>query len=436
MASKIWNQCRICGNPNLVSVIDMGKQPLSGVFPKPSEPDPSSSPLDLVRCDISAKPGACGLVQLRDTADLGEMYGSTYGYFSSISPTMTAHLTGKVHDLVAYAKPRRGDIILDIGSNDGTLLNAYGSEAGFVRVGMDPSAEKFRHNYQSDINVVYDFFSEKGTRSMIGGKSCKIITSIAMFYDLDDPLSFVRQIRALLAVDGVWALELAYMPLFLKQLSYDQICHEHVTYYGLRQMDWMMRQEGLKILNVSFNDMNGGSFYLYVGRADGPYIPEQGRIDSLLASEAELDLLSPYQRLRNRMLAHRDDVKNFFKIMRAAGKKVYGYGASTKGNVVINYCGLGPDDVVAIGDRNPEKDGRVTPGARIPIISHEKLRALKPEYLFVFIWHFRSEVIRDEMEFLRRGGTLVFSLPRLHLVDINNYDRYLDNDFRDQSFLL
>ena len=436
MTSKTWKECRICRNPHLAPIVNLGYQPLSGVFPHPAAPDPSVSPLDLVRCDIQARPGACGLVQLRHTAELGEMYGTTYGYFSSISPTMVSHLQGKVRDLIAFAKPRAGDIVLDIGCNDGTLLNAYGAAAGLKRVGMDPSSRKFASHFQPDIQVVYDFFSERGARTLIGDQNCKIITSIAMFYDLDDPLAFMRQIRALLAQDGVWALELSYLPLLLKQLTYDQICHEHVTYLGLRQMDWMMRQVGLNILKVSFNDMNGGSFYLYAGRVDGPYVPETAQIQSLLESEAALDTVAPYQRLHNRILAHRDEVRHFFKLMRAAGKKVYGYGASTKGNIILNYCGLGLNDLVAIGDRNPEKDGLVTPGTRIPIISHEKLRALKPDYLVVFIWHFRTEVIRDELDFLWRGGTLIFDLPRLHWVDAANYERYIDHSFDDLAYSL
>ena len=209
MPLKTWTNCRICGNPNLKTIVDLGSQPLSSVFPKPAAPDPSLSPLHLVRCDVQAKPGSCGLVQLLHTAELSEMYGTTYGYYSSISPTMVSHLQAKVHDLVAFAKPKAGDVILDIGCNDGTLLNTYGADKGFVRVGMDPSAKKFAANYQPDIRVVYDFFNEKGVRTLIGDKSCRIITSIAMFYDLDDPISFMKDIRSWFAKYRGWALDLS-----------------------------------------------------------------------------------------------------------------------------------------------------------------------------------------------------------------------------------
>ena len=385
---------------------------------------------------MQAKPGACGMIQLRHTAELKEMYGSTYGYYSSISPTMVSHLEAKARDLLALAKPKPGAVVLDIGCNDGTLLNSYGAKAGLVRIGMDPSSKKFAKNFQPDIRVVYDFFNEKGARTLIGDKSCKIITSIAMFYDLDDPIKFMKDIRALLAKDGVWALELSYLPLLLKQLTYDQVCHEHVIYIGLRQMDWMMKQTGMKILDVSFNDVNGGSFYIIAGRGDGPYQPKTEKIDELLAEEAALDTDEPFERFTNRTLGHREEIRNFFDLMNAAGKKVYGYGASTKGNIVLNYCGIGARDIVAIGDRNPEKDGLTTPGTRIPIISHEKLRKLEPEYLFVLIWHFRKEIIQDEIEFLKRGGKLVFDLPRLHIVDRSNYERYLERSFEDLAYSL
>lgn len=269
---------------------------------------------------------------------------------------------------------------------------------------------------------------------MIGERSCRVISSIAMFYDLDDPLSFMRQIRSLLAPDGIWGLELSYLPLLLSQLTYDQICHEHVTYYGFKQLNWLMRQTGLRPLDLSFNDVNGGSIFIVAGRDDGPHRPHVERIRQTLKNEEALDGDTPFHRLSKRVAAHRDETKHFFALSKAAGRRIYGYGASTKGNIVLNWCGIGREDLVAIGDRNPEKDGLVTPGTRIPIISHEKLRLEKADTLFVLIWHFRKEVIRDEIAFLKRGGHMVFSLPRLHVVHKDNYERYLASDFDDLAF--
>lgn len=432
---KTYDTCRICGNPSLAPVLSLGNQPLSGVFPKPTSADPSCSPLDLVRCDKGSRPDACGLVQLRHSAELSEMYGTTYGYYSSISPMMVSHLEGISRKILELAKPRPGDLVLDIGCNDGTLLNLLGGR-GLERIGMDPSARKFSANFQPDLKVAFDFFSEKGARAIVGDRQFRAISSIAMFYDLDDPISFMRQIRSLLAPEGIWFLELSYFPLLLTQLTYDQVCHEHVTYPGLRQMDWMLKRTGLKLLDLSFNDINGGSIFIAAGRDDGPHAPNAALVRATLEQEAALDGTAPYRRLAQRVDAHRDEVRHLLGLLKAAGKRVYGYGASTKGNIVLNHCGVQNGDLIAIGDRNPEKDGLVTPGTRIPIISHEKLRKAAPDYLFVLIWHLRREVIRDEFAFLQRGGRMVFSLPRLHVVDKDNYERYLRSDFDDLAFSL
>lgn len=427
--------CRVCGNDRFVPVLSLGNQRLSSVFPRPEAPQPSHSPLELIRCDTDAGPDACGLVQLRYTADLDEMYGTTYGYHSSLSPTMESHLRRKILGLLDFVNPDPGDIILDIGCNDGTLLNCCEGR-GLKRVGIDPSSEKFRAFFQPDIEVIYDFFTAARVREMIGERSCRVITSIAMFYDIDDPVEFMRQIKSLLAPDGVWALELSYLPLMLTNLTYDQICHEHVTYLALRDMTRMAAQVGLRVVDVELNEVNGGSFHLVICHEDGPYESQHSKIDAMLHDEAALATAEPYARFARRVESHRDEVLHFLQLAKAGGKKVYGYGASTKGNIVLNYCGVGPDLLPRISDRNPEKHGLVTPGSSIPIISPEQMRADAPDYLFVQIWHFRKEVIRDERELLENGGKMVFSLPRLHVVDAGNCERYLASDFGDLAYSL
>ena len=436
MPVKLTTKCRLCGNSDLQAILNLGEQPLSSVFPKPDDPDPSVSPLELVHCNRTTKPDACGLVQLRHQAEMSEMYGKTYGYYSSISPTMVRHLEEKVDLLEALVPLEKGNVVLDIGCNDGTLLNAYGADRGLLRVGIDPSSEKFTAFFQPDIQVVCEFFSEERVRSVIGDQQCRVITSIAMFYDLDDPLDFMRQIRALLSPEGVWMLELSYFPLLCTHLTYDQICHEHLAYFGLAQMKWMTQKTGLKIVDVSFNDMNGGSFCLVVARDDSAHEPNTNKIKAILDSERELDSEGPHNRLRNRVLAHREEITHFFELARAAGKRIYGYGASTKGNIVLNYCGLTNKNIIAIGDRNPEKSGLTTPGTRIPIVAHADLPKDRADYLFVLIWHLREEVIRDELDYIMNGGRLVFDLPRLHVVDKDNYLRYLETNFDDLAFSL
>ena len=433
--SNTTTACRMCRNQHLLPLLSLGEQRLSGVFPAPHAPQPSVSPLELIKCDNTADGDACGLVQLKHSANIEEMYGATYGYHSSLSPTMVSHLQEKADHLRTFVALTPGDIVLDIGCNDGTLLNCFGGR-DVVRVGIDPSSKKFAANFQEGIRVVYDFFSAERVRAVIGDGACRIITSIAMLYDIEDPMAFMRQIRSLLARDGVWAFEQSYLPLMLTNLTYDQVCHEHVTYLGLRQIQWMAERAGLKILEVFFNHVNGGSFYVIAGRDDGPFTPNDTRIREVLRAEAPLKTLEPFARFRSRVLSHRDDVRDFLRMAKEAGKTVYGYGASTKGNIVLNFCGVGPEDLTAICDRNVEKHGLVTPGTKIPIISQAQMRQANPDYLLVLIWHFRREVIEDEREYLMNGGKLVFDLPRVHTVDRENAERYLTAPFEELAFSL
>lgn len=355
---------------------------------------------------------------------MSEMYGMTYGYHSSLSSTMVSHLDWIVGQVVTMVQPDPGDIVLDIGCNDGTLLNLYEGR-GLRRLGIDPSSRKFADLFQPDIEVVFDFFSAERLQHLTGSGSIRIITSIAMFYDIEDPLGFMRQVRSLLRPDGIWALEISYLPLLLTNLTYDQIMHEHLLYLGLRQIQWMAERSGLQLLDISFNEVNGGSAFIIAGRDDGPHKPQADRIATALTAEGPLETELPYERFRQRVQAHRDEVRHFLGLAKAAGKSVLGYGASTKGNIVLNYCGIGPDLIPAISDANPEKYGLVTPGTKIPIISKEEARQRGADYFFVLIWHFRPEVLKQERDFIARGGTLVFDLPRLHLVNADNVDRYL-----------
>ena len=431
----ITTECRICGNTTLVPVVDLGNQCLSGIFPNKNAPNPSRSPLQLIKCDNSENKNVCGLLQLRQNANLDEMYGSTYGYYSSISPSMVSHLAEKVDGLINFVCPKEGEIVLDIGCNDGTMLNLFG-RTGMKRIGIDPSSEKFKDHFDTDIDVICDFFSEIAVRKIIAEEECKIITSIAMFYDIDDPLSFMREIRSLLAQDGIWALELSYLPLMLKNLTYDQICHEHVTYLGLKQMEWLANRTGLQIIDISFNFMNGGSFYLYVSRDDSVYKPNNSKLKETLRSENCLHELEYYERFNNRILTHRDELLAMLNILSQTGKKIYGYGASTKGNVILNLCGIDKTLLPLICDANPEKHGLVTPGTKIDIISKDQMRLDRPDYLIVFIWHFRKEILESEVDYIMNGGTMIFVLPRVHIVNKDNYEHYINAGFEELSFSL
>ena len=432
---KIVETCRISGNNNLVSLFSLGKQVLSGIFPESVEQRIPETPLDLVKCDIEVNSNTCGLLQLKYSADVEEMYGTTYGYYSSLSSSMVNHLQKILDKLSRIRTLRSGDAVLDIGCNDGTLLNLIKVD-GLQKVGIDPSSKKFSERFDKDINLICDYFSDKLVRENFGDIEFHQITAIAMFYDLDEPIKFLKQIRSLLAKDGIWAIEIFYLPTMLTNLVYDQICHEHVTYPSLTQIEWMTTEAGLKILDVDFNNVNGGSFLVQGSREDSNYKPEINTIRHILNAEKPLQHIETYRRFEKRIHTNKNDTNKFINNVNSKGQTVIGYGASTKGNIVLNYCGIGPDQLPAICDVNPEKWGRITPGSHIPIISKEEMRKINPDYLFVLIWHFHREVLEDECEYVINGGKIAFHLPRLHIVDKSNYEHHLHSGFSDYGYTI
>jgi cyclopropane fatty-acyl-phospholipid synthase-like methyltransferase len=405
--------CRICGNPDLSPILSLGDQYLTGIFPRSPDDKITHGPLDLVRCTGE---GNCGLLQLGHSYDSEEMYGENYGYRSGLNKSMVSHLKAKVEQLMGKLSLSDGDIVLDIGSNDGTLLSFYPESV--QRVGMDPTSEKFLKYYKKGIEVITDFFSVEAFQKRFGLQKAKVITSIAMFYDLEDPMKFVRQIVDVLADDGIWHLEQSYMPLMLQENAYDTVCHEHLEYYGLHQIKWMTDRCGLRILDVETNYVNGGSFAVTVCKNKAPYTTKSSAVEAMLDSEikAELHTAKPYKKFREQVFAHRDELRELIGRLIAEGSKILGYGASTKGNVILQFCGFTPREIPAMAEVNPDKFGAFTPGTIVPIISEAEAHAQKPNYFLVMPWHFRSNLLEREKTYLNQGGKMIFPLPKIEIV--------------------
>jgi hypothetical protein len=398
-------RCRICGNPRLVPVLDLGEQMLTGVFPGEKGAPLTVGPLRLVKC-VGGE-DTCGLVQLEHSYDLAEMYGQNYGYRSGLNASMTAHLRGKVERIQRLVELRPGDLVVDIGSNDSTTLQAY--PPGPTLVGIDPTGVKFASYYPPHIALIPDFFSSRLLQERFPGRQAKVVTSFAMFYDLEDPIAFMRQVHEVLADDGIWVFEQSYLPAMLETNSYDTVCHEHLEFYALRQIQWMADRVGFRIVDVELNDTNGGSFSVTVAKASSGR-PASPAVAAVLARERELGLetLAPYEAFAARAATSRRELRDFIERARAAGKTVAGLGASTKGNVLLQYCGLTEREIVCIGEVNADKFGRFTPGTWIPIVSEQDLFARKPDVLIVLPWHFRSFFQKNPKY---RGWNLVVPLP-------------------------
>ncbi len=407
---KEITRCRISGSENLVPVLSLGEQYLTGVFPKTKEQAVTKGPVDMVWCPDS------GLVQMKQSYRLDEMYGDNYGYRSGLNQSMVTHLRNKVNYLLRKTETRPGDIILDIGSNDATTLKAY--PASLRRIGIDPTGQKFREYYTDDISLVPDFFSAENFRKIFPAEKAKVVTSIAMFYDLEDPVRFASDIASVLADDGIWHFEQSYLPSMLRTNSYDTICQEHLEYYSLIAVKYILDQCGLRLLDIELNDINGGSFAVTVCKTAAPYRSNEAVIGWMLEEEQKMGLntAAPYLAFAERVVQHRSSLLSLLDKLKGAGKKIIGYGASTKGNVLLQYGGIGTQYLDAVAEVNEQKFGSFTPGTLIPIISEAEAKAMRPDYLLVLPWHFRNNILSREKEYRESGGKFIFPLPYIEIV--------------------
>lgn len=411
--------CRICGSPHLASVLSLGNHRIAGAFadPKGDQPVQRAIPLELVRCDMTRDQEACGLIQTRHTVP-GSILYSSYWYRSGVNRTMTENLHSIAHAVESIVSLEPGDLVVDIGCNDGTLLDGYQSK-GLRYIGFDPS-DVVRYAREKGYEVVQDFYTAEGLRRRRPDQKAKAITSIAMFYDLENPRASVADIAQVLADSGIWVMELHYLPAMLEANAFDAIVHEHLEYYSLAVIERMIGEAGLEVVSGDLNDINGGSIRLLIGhRGAHQQTPEQvEQLQRLRVNEFELELDSPapYEAFRQRVEKVRDDLLATCRQVRAEGKTIHVYGASTKGNTILQYAGIDHTLIDAAADRNEDKWGSETIGTKIPIISEEESRAMHPDYYLALPWHFLNEFLEREHEFLERGGKFIVPLPEVRLV--------------------
>ena len=403
------NKCRSCKSTNLSFTFNLGKQYLTGVFPKNKSEKISKGNLSLVFCK------KCKLLQLENSFDSEEMYGDNYGYMSSLNKSMFNHLKYKVKKLNRKVLLKSDETVIDIGSNDGTFLSFFSKKLNLI--GVDPTIKKFSKFYRKDIHKISNFFSYNVLKGKIK-KKAKLITSIAMFYDLDDPIKFAKDVYSLLDDNGIWHLELSYMPSMLKNISYDTICHEHLEYYSLTSIKYILDKANFKIIDIEFNEINGGSFALTVAKKNSTYKEEKKIVSWLLAKEKLLKVneLQTFKDFFKKCEKQKKILRNLLISLKSAGKKVIGYGASTKGNVILQFCNIDKKLIKYIGEVNPYKFNKYTPGTKIKIISEAQLKKLKPDYLLVLPWHFKDFILNKEKIYLNKGVKFIFPLPDIEII--------------------
>ena len=407
--------CRVCGSSSLTPVISLGPQYLQGSFVKPGKEMPSHRKINcsLVRCNPQIDENACGLLQMEHSVPPEILYAA-YWYRSGTNTTMRDHLREIVDSSLKLVNKEKCNV-LDIGCNDGTLLNYY--PESFDCYGCDPSdvAQEVK-----GATVVQDIFPSLEMLNVIGDKKMDIVTSIAMFYDLESPVDFAKSIKKVLSPEGIWVFEMSYMPRMLELDSYDTICHEHLEFYSLAVIEKIAGMANMKVFKISFNDINGGSIRCYATHKESSHYYNKGNshfMNEVRQKEfdMELDTDKPYIAFQYRIEKVKDDLHDLLVDLRKEGKRIHIYGASTKGNTILQWCDLNNMHIEYAAERNPDKYGAYTLGTNIPIISEAESRAMNPDYYLVLPWHFKKEFVEREKEALEKGTGFIFPIPNIDI---------------------
>jgi NDP-4-keto-2,6-dideoxyhexose 3-C-methyltransferase len=410
--------CRVCQSKNLTNVLSLGDLAVSDFVDDPVAETGIKAPLELVLCD--AKQGGCGLLQLRHTVSSEAMYRN-YWYRSGINQTMTNELADIAAHAARAANLKAGDFVVDIGANDGTLLRSYSLE-GLNTVGFEPARNLYEYGKEGTTKIIVDFFNQSAWTAAFGPAKAKAITAIGMFYDLDDPNTFVADVCQCLDDQGVFIVQMMYMPFAIERNAFDGICHEHLEYYTMSSLEKLLARHNLEVFDVQMREeINEGSVRFYIRKKNfskAASANSQARVAQLRLAEEKLGLeeLSTYKALVERIQDARQKTLDFLHQEKAKGKTIHGYAASTKGNTTFQYYGITTELVDAIADRNPTKWGKHTIASGIPIISEEESRGTVPDYYFVLAWHFLPEFIAREADFFKRGGKMLVSMPEFRII--------------------
>jgi len=410
MSNKI-KECRSCQSKELKFLFSLGSMPYSGIFPKRNQ-SVDFGELTLVIC------GYCKLVQLDRNFNPKKMYGNNYGYRTGLNSSMVRHMMFKAKKLKKYLNYKKEQIVLDIGSNDGTFLGFFNSSKCKL-FGMDPTIRKFKKFYKKRIVTLNSFFSYKSFINK-SNKKADLITTISMLYDLPDPKEFIQDIHDSLSENGVWHTEQSYLKYMLERNSYDTICHEHIEYYSLQSLKYLFDSVGFKIIEIDFNDTNGGSIALTLAKVSSNKFKEQKeKVRRIINNENNIELNAPktFNKFFIRVKKESQKLVNLLRRIKGENKIVLGYGASTKGNTILNFCKINSELLKYIGEVNPFKFGKLTPGSKIEIIPETKARNMKPGYFLVFPWHFKNFILNKEKKNMKKNSIrFIFPLPKLTIV--------------------
>ena len=400
--------CRSCKSKKLYYLFSLGDHYFTGIFPQNKNTTVPKGKLTLLMCKN------CSLVQLSENFNLNKMYGNNYGYRTGLNLSMVNHIKEKVNYLKNKFEINNEDLVLDIGSNDGTLLKFFNKNN---LIGIDPTISKFSKYYPKKIKKITNFFIKKKLDKILNKKKIKLITSIAMFYDLPDPISFAKDIYNILDDEGIWHLEQSYSGYMLKNLAYDTICHEHAEYYSLKSIKYIFDKSNLKIIDIKFNEINGGSFAISVAKKNSKRKTNKLIIKKILNYEKnnKINTISMYKNFFKKINNEKAKLIKLLVNLNNKNKTIFGYGASTKGNVILQFCNLKDKQIKFICDVNKDKENCYTPGSKIKIINEKLAKKLKPDYYIVFPWHFKNFILNKEKLLIKNKTKFIFPLPKLRI---------------------
>jgi len=408
-------ECRACGYDRLQPILSLGNQYVTNFIDSKKDQEKTSPiPLKLVLCED------CKLLQLEHNTPPQLTWNEQYWYKSGISSTIKADLKDIVTKAQQIKNINKGDIVIDIGCNDGTLLDFYRNP--IKKVGFEPSKNVAKEAIAKGHHVISDFFNANNFKNQFRDKKAKIITAISMFYDLDEPNKFLEDIVSCLDKEGLFVIQQNYLAKMLEQNAFDNICHEHREYYSLTSLESLLRKHKLEVFDVEKNDINGGSIRTYIKFQDNDNLKgfegANNRMISTLYNEKEmrLDTLKPYQEFASRINSIKKGLRTFLKQEKKKDKEIWIYGASTRGNVALQYFELGTNLITGIADMNSDKWGKKTIGSLIPITSPEEMRKAKPDYLLINTWHFFDEIKKQEKDYQNNGGKFIVALPELRMI--------------------
>ena len=403
-------KCRICSSKKFVKLFSLGKLSFTGKFPSSINKNIPRDFLNLIMCK------KCKLVQLDRNFNPKYLYSKDYGYRTGINKTMTEHVQYVAEEAIKKSMPNNKDFVLDIASNDATLLKSYSKK--YTTVGVDPLVSKYKKFYHNIDYKLSDFFSYNLLKKNKLNKKYKIITALSMFYDLKYPNLFLKDIKKILHKDGLFILEHADLLSIIKNCLFDTICHEHLEYYSSRIIINLMKNNSMRVFDIKKNNINGGSMRYLICHKNSRFKTNKKSIQKIINEERKFKIESfkTYRNFYEKINSIKNKINEMLIKIKKDNQSIHGYGASTKGNVLLQYFCISKNLIPFIADRNIQKFNSYTPGTKIKIISENNSRKMKPNYYFVLPWHFKSEILVREKKIRRKGTKFIFPFPKLQVL--------------------